>query len=168
MSDLTDDDIVCWLREELAPPLVDALRELQRHRAEESAARVTMATVGVAEQGPIDQLVCTLASQYLELRAAQAASKERVREVVKAAALDALSSDTGGEAWDDADFANLIASQVEESLAAPAVLSAEEREILGRMRNEAASGMLCWKGWPREGVLARMVALLDRLLGAKP
>lgn len=37
MSDLSDEDIRCWLREELAPPLVNALRELQLHRASKVA-----------------------------------------------------------------------------------------------------------------------------------
>jgi hypothetical protein len=33
MSDLSDEDITCWLSCELAPPLIEALTELRRHRA---------------------------------------------------------------------------------------------------------------------------------------
>lgn len=58
------------------------LAELLKHRAESAAARANLAAVGVTEDGPIDQLVCTLSGLYLELQqeagTAQAASAPHV------------------------------------------------------------------------------------------
>ena len=37
MSDLTDEELKCWMREDLAPPLHELLLELQRHRSAQAA-----------------------------------------------------------------------------------------------------------------------------------
>ena len=41
-DELTDDDITAWLREELAPPLVSALKELRHRRAQDVILRATV------------------------------------------------------------------------------------------------------------------------------
>lgn len=50
----------------------------------------------------------------------------------------------------------------------PEALSAEERAVLQRMREHAAKHRDGWLGWPTEKMYADEVALIDRLLGAKP
>lgn len=53
---------------------------------------------------------------------------------------------------------------IERNLATPAVLSAEERAVLQRMREHAAKHRDEWLGWPTEKMYADEVVVLDRLL----
>lgn len=100
MSDLTDDELRARLKyamgERHLEPFVEPLRELQRHRAEGTAARVNMAAVGVTEDGPIDQLVCTLAGLYLELQQKTSADRTASAELVRAAVRKAIAGSADG------------------------------------------------------------------------
>jgi hypothetical protein len=113
-----------------------------------------------------------MAKELQRHRAAQFASTERVRSVVRTAAMvevcAAVSRLMGPTYWYDNPSAHgmwertadAIASHVAEQLAVPAVgLSAEGRKHLTSIRNQLVYAESHWRA---------EIATLDRLLGAKP
>lgn len=93
-----------------------------------------------------------------ELRAAQVASKERVREVVRSTICSVIGGSIGdhGSARLVGVDVDVIADRAAEQLAAPAVLSKEDRRILTILHTSPSRTTECERD------------TLGRLLGAKP
>lgn len=110
-------------------------------------------------KGPCPNCSCRAGRELHRLRAAQVASKERVREVVWGCVLDVALTGPRLSTQTLQMLAAAIASRVADQLATPAVLSAEERASL-------ESAILAVEYQIGGGTKPH--ALLLRLLGGKP
>lgn len=137
--------------------------EVKRLRAEDAAARANLGAVGVTESGPIDQLVCTLAGLYLEIRAAQTASEERMRAVVLAGIEEYARYPEGAPLGGHGTVACDIATRAAKQLAGGVGLSEEERNHLLSVRT-----LLKERSAVHSDLWGAEIATLDRLLRGAP
>lgn len=100
-------------------------------------------------------------------RAARAPDAQRVREVVHYCCSEADAAYASGHVATVRERHQRIADRVAAQLG-PIGMSAEDRDVLQRMRTRTANLRDDWNGWPTEKTYAQELALLDRLLGVTP
>lgn len=105
-----------------------------------------------------------------QLRAAKAADRERVEDVVKHVVSERLRGSDQFSAEGIAAFAEHVASRVADALAVSGRvgLSEGDCEALQRTRAHLANQIDKWRGWPRESLVRRELEALDRLLSTRP
>lgn len=146
MSDLSDRklknvsrvrDVAPWeTRLEEFEDIESMVTEIRRRRAVERAARENLTAVGITEDGPIDQLVCTLAGRYLELRqkasVAQTASAEHAAMLL----LDGLTGLRSANVFEAARNAEAVIAGI------PGRPVVQEPSARGRDLHDAAAALV--------------------------
>lgn len=135
--ELSDEDIKCWLNEELAPSLADALRELQRRRADDKRDDARRRACKQAVDGAL----------MLTVQLVLDGNRHRIPSPP-----DQTGQGTALDPGDRIRLCSMRAAQVASIAFAEAMLS------MG-----VASGAECAKA---KLEIAANIALIDRLLGA--
>jgi hypothetical protein len=155
---LTDEELACWVREEIAPPLHAALLELQRHRSaiaadKERVRKVVMEVVSDAEGSVFESTAdyVTAVSYGIADQLATSAVKLTADEVKQ------LEHHIRDHRATSAYSCSLIERLIGTAAPAPK-LTEEERNHLLSIRGHFLSGLPDL--WSAE------LATLDRLLGA--